>query len=1142
MKNYFVKILITISLILANILMPLSVAAVVPLSVGQGGTGNTTFSSGECLKGNGAGALTTAPCSTGSVTSVSGTTNRITSTGGATPVLDISTNYVGQNTITTLGTITTGIWNGTAITNANLANSTISGISLGSNLNSLTATNTTLTFSGSYNGSTARTVGLNLANANTWTGQQTFNTTAPIFGTITGSTQCLHVDTNGLISGTGADCGSGSGGVSTIASADGSITVSGTTAIDLAVVKSPKLTTARTIAITGDLAYTSGSFDGTGNVTGTGTLATVNSNVGTFGSATKSITTTVNGKGLITAMSEATITPAVGSITGLGTGVATFLATPSSANLISAVTDETGSGALVFGTTPTLTTPVINGTITGTGQDTAATASTIVMRDANANTSVNNLVSGFTTTATAAGTTTMTIASTGTQVWTGSSTQTVKLPTTSVLAGQQYQIINQSSGAVTVQSSGANTITILAANTSALFTAVVATPTTAANWSSIYSGQIITSGKSLSSTATLTLAGTDGSTLNVGTGGTLGTAAYTAASAYEVPLTFSTGLTRTTNTITVNTSQNIATLSNLTSNGLVTTSGAAGTLGITAMGSGIATFLGTPSSANLISAITDETGSGALVFGTTPTLATPVINGLATGTGVASGATASTLVSRDANANITANNWLGGYTTTATAAGTTTLTIGSTYLQFFTGVTTQTVTLPVVSTLALGTQYIIVNNSTGLVTVNSSGGNAVIILAGSTSAVLTSIATSGTGASVWSQSYAADNVTSGKKLSVSNTLTLAGTDSTTMTFPTTSATIARTDAANTFTGHQTIEGVTSTGATGTGLLVFGTSPTFITPALGTPSSATLTNATGLPEGGLSLTDITTNNASTSKHGFLLKLDNTASHYMDGTGAWSTPASSAFVVQDVDISVGNITTDAFYSTSNSDGSVMFIGEKHSASDSAMQIYRLAKDSTTGNFYVTHKTTLSTGNTEMYLAVVGTKLYVGASIGGVNALRQYVAADLSGVATMTFSGTSRRGNMFSDGTDLYIANGTTDQYDKFTISGTTATNANAAKTYTSSTAGIAISDGTSVWIGDNSIGGQNGGTLNVRKYAFAGGSASSTKTITMYSSARYDSQGSGIFIGSTSSTGLAFCFSSTTPTTTTGTTAHLFAISN
>lgn len=62
--------------------------------------------------------------------------------------------------------------------------------------------------------------------------------------------------------------------------------------------------------------------------TGTGvlTLSTVNANVGGFGSATTCITATVNAKGLITAISAATCTPALGSITGLGTGVATALA------------------------------------------------------------------------------------------------------------------------------------------------------------------------------------------------------------------------------------------------------------------------------------------------------------------------------------------------------------------------------------------------------------------------------------------------------------------------------------------------------------------------------------------------------------------------------------------------------------------------------------------------------------------------------------------------------------------------------------------------------------------------------------------------------------------------------------------------
>ncbi len=55
----------------------------------------------------------------------------------------------------------------------------------------------------------------------------------------------------------------------------------------------------------------------------------------------------------------------------------------------------------------------------------------------------------------------------------------------------------------------------------------------------------------------------------------------------------------------------------------------AGGTGITSLGSGVATWLGTPSSANLASAVTGETGSGALVFGTSPTIDTPTVAGTA---------------------------------------------------------------------------------------------------------------------------------------------------------------------------------------------------------------------------------------------------------------------------------------------------------------------------------------------------------------------------------------------------------------------------------------------------------------------------------------------------------------------------------
>jgi len=89
------------------------------------------------------------------------------------------------------------------------------------------------------------------------------------------------------------------------------------------------------------------------------------------------------------------------------------------------------------------------------------------------------------------------------------------------------------------------------------------------------------------------------------------------------------------------------------------------------------------------------------------------------------------------------------YTTTATAAGTTTLTVTSTLLQFFTGSTTQTVVLPVVSTLSLGQRYEIHNNSSGAITVNSSGGNLVATVPAGITTVCTCILITGTTAASW---------------------------------------------------------------------------------------------------------------------------------------------------------------------------------------------------------------------------------------------------------------------------------------------------------------------------------------------------------------------------------------------------------
>lgn len=129
--------------------------------------------------------------------------------------------------------------------------------------------------------------------------------------------------------------------------------------------------TGRTVGITGDITYTSPSLDGSSNVTAAGTLATINSNVGSFGSSTSIPSFTVDGKGRITAASGNVVIAPAGTLTGttlasnvvnaslttLSALTSNGILTTSGATGALSVTATTGSGSVVLATSPTLVTP-----------------------------------------------------------------------------------------------------------------------------------------------------------------------------------------------------------------------------------------------------------------------------------------------------------------------------------------------------------------------------------------------------------------------------------------------------------------------------------------------------------------------------------------------------------------------------------------------------------------------------------------------------------------------------------------------------------------------------------------------------------------------------------------------------------------
>ena len=205
--------------------------------------------------------------------------------------------------------------------------------------------------------------------------------------------------------------------------------------------------------------------------------------------------------------------------------------------------------------------------------------------------------------------------------------------------------------------------------------------------------------------------------------------------------------------------------------------------------------------------------------------------------------------------------------------------------------------------------------------------------------------------------------------------------------------------------------------TGTGsTYATNTSPTFVTPVLGTPSSGTLTSCTGLPEAGLTLADNTTANASTTAHGFLKKLDNTATNFMNGAGNWAAPGGSLVELADETIGADAATWDVEV-TPTGYSALVIIGLDLGA-DGNRILLRPNNDATDGNYL------------DGYIRSDGTTLAHNAGIASAFTLNEYGGTENTGscfmIITNPASSTLAKGvlefNAMINGQPLSVGGGT------------------------------------------------------------------------------------------------------------------------